>query len=150
MKDDKPRSLFPSYLFVETNCQPKSLYRKIVRDGMIVIEEKIIQGSWRVLLSTIGVRRILLRRTGELLEPQPVPQWIIDELKNQEHGGFYQFPEPAPRFMPRQTLRASDGLLRGKLCICEEMTSSDRVRVLFTGMGFQFRTEMSADHLEAV
>lgn len=127
---DRPRSLFPSYLFVQTESQHKS--------------------PWRVLLSTYGVRRLLMRHNGESLEPQPVPQKIIDDLRSQEVDGFYQFPGPPPKFLPRQTLRATDGLLMGNFCICEEMTGNDRVRVLFTGMGFQFRTEMSADHLEAV
>jgi transcriptional antiterminator RfaH len=114
------KPLFSSYFFVE------------------------IDTRWRELRNTIGVSGFLCHLDQS---PQYISQRIIDELRTREGpDGFYQ---PVMAFTPGQQLQATGGLLMGHFCICKHHTAVDRVRVLFSGLGFEFSTVMAVDDLEA-
>ena len=114
------RPLFSNYFFVE------------------------IDTRWRELRNTIGVSGILCHLDQS---PSYVAQRIIDDLRMREGpDGFYQ---PVMAFTPGQQLLATGGLLLGHFCICKHHTAVDRVRVLFSGLGFEFSTVMAVDDLEA-
>ncbi len=104
-----------------------------------------VETRWRELRNTIGVSGILCHFDQS---PQAVPQRIIDDLKTRQgDDGFYHLEQYA--FTPGQRLKATGGLLLGHFCICRHHTAVDRVRVLFSGLGFEFSTVMAVDDLEA-
>ena len=117
---ERERLLFPGYLFVE------------------------ITDRWYSLMNTFGISRVLTNNG----KPEAINPQIIEDLRSCEIGGYYKFPEPKEPFAPGQLLKSLNGLLEGKFCVYESMTAADRVRVLFSGVGFEFRTEMFTKDLE--
>ena len=140
--------------------------RETIRNRKLITVEQFLFSNylfvevfdrWRTLSYTYGIGRVLLdgndpkagwRAVEQVYRPEPVAESIILELKSREVDGYYQFDAIPDKFKQGQTLRATAGLLEGKLCICEHHTAIDRVKILFTGLGFSFRTEMNVDQLE--
>lgn len=118
-KIELTKFLFSNYLFVETDDR------------------------WMALNNTYGISGILLTNGY----PASVSPEIIDELKAREgEDGFYRIKD---RYSRNQRLRAKHGIMAGRMCICEGMPAVDRVKVLFTGLGFEFHTIMEVDDLES-
>lgn len=110
---DRPRVLFPSYLFVQATVQ---LYHK--------------------LRSTLGVSRVVLQAG----EPSGLSDKAMRLLRSREDAqGFIQLPEapaqPVPAYTPGQQVRILTGPFAGWLGVVKGMSAMERVSVLMQIMG---------------
>jgi transcriptional antiterminator RfaH len=117
-------TLFPGYLFVSIDVATQ---------------------RWRSIESTIGVTRLIC--TGEL--PLPVPQPVIDAIREREDGLGLVRLLPQPRFTPGDNIRVIDGALYGCCGLYQGMSSRERVAVLLDLLGRKVRTVIESDLIEA-
>ena len=100
---DTPRPLFTGYIFVE---QPG------------------LEQRWRPLLSTIGVRNVIMN--GE--NPAKLPAGFVESLMAREVGGNICKPEEA--FEIGQSVTIQGGAFDGLIGQIIQMKSNDRILVL--------------------
>jgi transcription antitermination factor NusG len=103
-----------------------------------------IDGAWYALRSTFGVSRVIMR--GDT--PDIVPHAVIENLIDRESGGLVRV-DPSPRFRPGQKLitRNAHHIFSGHDMIYQEMSGSERVRVLLSIMGRSTSVELEAAEL---
>ena len=116
--------LFPSYLFVA-----------IDREGQ----------RWRCISSTIGVSHLVCN--GE--EPAPVPDHVIDALRDREdEAGLIRLPV-RPSFEPGDKVRLLEGAFVDCVGLFEGMKDIERVSVLLDLLGRKVRVLLGADAVAA-
>lgn len=120
-KDSKGRFLFPRYIFV------------------------LVVNTWHSLRGTRGVSYVLMTSNG----PQPISNYIIEDLKNREDkNGFVQLAR-SPKFEAGAKVRLGEGSFAGRVAVYEGMTNHERCSVLMDMLGRQVRTEISERSLVA-
>ncbi len=117
---DAPRPLFPGYVFVEQQNPAQ---------------------RWRPVLSTVGVRSVIM--SGET--PAKLPAGFVESLRAREVNGSICKPETPFQIGQRVTIRggAFDGLV-GQIV---EMKENDRVLVLLDLLKRQTRVHIDAKRL---
>ena len=118
----KPRPLFPGYLFVALDIQ---------------------SGPWRSVNSTQGVSRLV--SFGR--EPSPVPGGLIDSLRRRcdENGLLKQLDE----FQPGETVSVTWGPFADFVGQVEKIAPDKRVFVLMEMMGAKTRVILDPTHLRS-
>ncbi len=116
---DALRPLFPGYVFTEQDLTQR----------------------WRPLLSTIGVRNVVM--SGET--PAKLPAGFVESLKSREVNGSICKPEMPFRIGQQVTIRG--GVFDGLICEIAEMKENDRVLVLLDLLKRQTRVHIDAKHL---
>jgi transcriptional antiterminator RfaH len=116
--------LFPRYLFVEINMAVQ---------------------RWRSIYSTVGVSRLVCN--GEY--PTPVPERVVDLLKNREDtSGFIQL-DHRPKFQTGDKIRILEGAFYDCLGIYDGMPDRDRVGILLDLLGRKVRVLLNAEAIAA-
>lgn len=116
--------LFPRYLFVAIDLN--------------------IQ-RWRSIYSTIGVSRLVCN--GD--DPTPVPDGILDALRQREDmNGFIKLDPRAP-FRTGEKIRVLDGAFSSCLGLFEGMAERERVAILLDLLGRKVRVVLDADLVAA-
>jgi transcriptional antiterminator RfaH len=118
---DTTQPLFPGYMFV------------------------LITAQWWAARWSPGVVRIIL--DGAV--PAKVPNRIIAELREREHGGVVRLPE-APGLRAGDRVRVVRGPLVGFAGIYSGMSGRQRVEVLLTLLGGQTRVTLPKSDVETV
>ena len=113
------RPLFPTYMFVS------------------VIDR------WRALLSTFGVRRLLM---ADFERPAVIGQHIINGWKRRERDGVILLDRMA-RFARGQRVIVESGPMAGQLGIYEHQLDHERVRILLRGLGRKIRVSVAEETL---
>lgn len=114
---DAPRPLFAGYVFVE--------------------QQDLVQ-RWRPLLSTIGVRSVIM--SGET--PAKLPAGFVESLKVREVNGCICKPEATFQIGQQVTIRG--GAFDGLVCQIVEMKENDRVLVLLDLLQRKTRVQVDA------
>jgi transcription antitermination factor NusG len=122
-RDDDARTLplFPGYVFV------------------LVIEQ------WWAARWSPGVVRIIL----DGIVPARVPDNIIAGLRQREHRGVVQLPEP-PKLRRGAPLRVINGPLVGFVGLYQGMTSHERIAILLGILGGAVRVTLSEADVQAL
>ena len=116
--------LFPRYLFVEIDMAVQ---------------------RWRSIYSTVGVSRLVCN--GEF--PAPVPEQVVDVLKNREDAsGFIQL-DHRPKFKTGDKIRILEGAFYDCLGIYDGMSDRDRVEILLDLLGRKVRVLLDAEAIAA-
>ena len=116
--------LFPRYLFVSIDVTTQ---------------------RWRSIYSTIGVSRLVC--TGDV--PTPVPDLIIDALRQREDAaGFIELARQ-PQFQTGDKIRVLDGVFRDCLGLYDGMPDRDRVAILLDLLGRKVRVLVDAEGVAA-
>jgi len=114
---DAPRPLFPGYVFAA--------------------QEDLAQ-RWRPLLSTIGVRNVVM--SGET--PAKLPAGFVENLKSREVNGSICKPETPFQIGQQVTIRG--GAFDGLIAQIEEMKENERILVLLDLLKRQTRVYVDA------
>jgi len=116
--------LFPRYLFVEINMAVQ---------------------RWRSIYSTVGITRLVCN--GEY--PAPVPERVVDILKNREDTtGFIQLDHRL-KFKTGDKIRILEGAFYDCLGIYDGMLDRDRVGILLDLLGRKVRVVLDAEVIAA-
>jgi transcriptional antiterminator RfaH len=115
--------LFPRYLFVEID---------------------IATQRWYAIQSTIGISSLVTN--GGV--PVPVPNGVIDALRNREISGFVQL-DRRPRFNPGDKIRVRDGAFSDCLGLFESVSGEQRAAILLDLLGRKVRVLLDADIIDA-
>jgi len=115
---DAKRPMFASYLF---------------------IEEASAQGRWRPILSTFGIRSLVLQ--GE--QPALLAKEFVEALKLREVDGAVC--KPVEQLQPGQSVQITGGHFDGLIGNILELRDSDRVLVLLELMKSTVKVQLSPD-----
>jgi transcriptional antiterminator RfaH len=116
--------LFPRYLFVAIDL---NMHR------------------WRSINSTAGVARLVCN--GD--DPTPVPNGIVEALRNREDiSGFIKL-DSQPRFRAGDKIRVLDGAFLSCLGLFEGMAERERIAILLDLLGRKVRVVLDADLVAA-
>jgi transcriptional antiterminator RfaH len=116
-------ALFPRYLFICLNTSTD---------------------DWGPIRSTIGVSSLV--RFG--MEPARVPDALIELLRSREsESGFHHWAEP--KFRSGQSVRVTEGAMRGYEGIFVARSGRERALVLLDILGRQVRARVTPAQLEA-
>jgi transcriptional antiterminator RfaH len=116
--------LFPRYLFVTIDL-------KVQR--------------WRSIYSTVGVSRLVCN--GD--EPTPVPDGILEALKQREDAGGFIKLDTRPPFRAGDKIRVLDGAFSSCLGLFEGMAERERIAILLDLLGRKVRVTLDADLIAA-
>ena len=116
--------LFPRYLFVAINL---NLQR------------------WRSIYSTIGVSRLVCN--GD--DPTPVPDGVVESLKQREDTSGFIKLDCRPRFRAGDKIRVLDGAFSSCLGLFEGMAERERIAILLDLLGRKVRVVLDADLVAA-
>jgi transcriptional antiterminator RfaH len=116
--------LFPRYLFVAIDIN--------------------IQ-RWRSIYSTVGISRLVCN--GD--DPTPVPDGIVNGLKNREDANGLIKLDSRPPFRAGDTIRVLDGAFSSCLGLFEGMAERDRIAILLDLLGRKVRVVLDADLVAA-
>jgi transcriptional antiterminator RfaH len=116
--------LFPRYLFVAIDLNVQ---------------------RWRSIYSTVGVSRLVCN--GD--DPSPVPDGIVEALKQREDcGGFIKL-DARPPFRSGDKIRVLDGAFSSCLGLFESMAERERIAILLDLLGRKVRVVLDADLVAA-
>ena len=116
--------LFPSYLFVAIDREKQ---------------------RWRCISSTVGVSHLLCNAD----EPAPVPDYVIDALRDREdETGLIRLPA-RPSFASGDKVRLLEGAFVDCVGLFEGMKDIERVSVLLDLLGRQVRVLLDASAVAA-
>jgi transcriptional antiterminator RfaH len=116
--------LFPRYLFVAIDLNVQ---------------------RWRSIYSTVGVSRLVCN--GD--DPSPVPDGIVEALKQREDsGGFIKLDARLP-FRAGDKIRVLDGAFSSCLGLFESMAERERIAILLDLLGRKVRVVLDADLVAA-
>jgi transcriptional antiterminator RfaH len=116
--------LFPRYLFVAIDLGVQ---------------------RWRSIYSTVGVSRLVCN--GD--DPTPVPDGIVEALKNREDvNGFIKL-DSRPPFRAGDKVRVLDGAFTSCLGLFEGMAERERIAILLDLLGRKVRVVLDADLVAA-
>ena len=116
--------LFPRYLFVSVDMSVQ---------------------RWRSIYSTVGVSRLVCN--GD--DPTPVPNGIVDGLKNREDANGLIKLDSRPPFRVGETIRVLDGAFSSCLGLFEGMAERERIAILLDLLGRKVRVVLDADLVAA-
>ncbi|MBI2345682.1 MAG: hypothetical protein HYV03_02080 [Deltaproteobacteria bacterium] len=120
---DRMKPLFPSYVFVHTDCREPAIYQ--------------------LIRYTRGVRRVL----GDTDGPRPISAAIVHALRQATLDG--SLVEQSLLLRVGDTVRIRRGLLRDLVGIIERnVPDAGRVRVLFKWLRSNMRAEVAYGDLE--
>jgi transcriptional antiterminator RfaH len=116
--------LFPRYLFVAIDLNVQ---------------------RWRSIYSTVGVSRLVCN--GD--DPTPVPDGIVEALKQREDAGGFIKLDTRPRFRAGDKIRVLDGAFSSCLGLFEGMAERERIAILLDLLGRKVRVVLDADLVAA-
>lgn len=117
------KPLFQNYLFVRTGT-----------------------GQWRVLLSTFGIRGVVLRGTDT---PAHLKNEVIENIKGRENRvGIVTLPKLEP-YQPNDQVTVTKGAFAGKVGLYEGQNDQDRQIVLMDFLGGRIPVLFHKDELRA-
>jgi transcriptional antiterminator RfaH len=124
------RPFFPRYLFVRTD---------------------LVRKPWRPMLSTIGVRSLLM--TGD--HPMWINPSLVERIRSHEDGeGFIKIADrpapPPPKFKPGQRVRIVGGPLDKLEAAFSEPVDENRVAILLSLLGGDSRVVLEASQIEEI
>ena len=116
--------LFPRYLFVSVDTSAQ---------------------RWRSIYSTVGVARLVCH--GD--EPTPVPNGIVEALKNREDSNGFIKLDYRPPFRAGDKIRVLDGAFSSCLGLFEGMAERERIAILLDLLGRKVRVVLDVDLVAA-
>ena len=116
--------LFPRYLFVAIDVNVQ---------------------RWRSIYSTVGVSRLVCN--GD--DPTPVPEGIVEALKNREDTNGFIKLDTRPPFRAGDQIRVLDGAFSSCLGLFEGMAERERIAILLDLLGRKVRVVLDADLVAA-
>jgi transcriptional antiterminator RfaH len=116
--------LFPRYLFVAIDLNVQ---------------------RWRSIYSTVGVSRLVCN--GD--DPSPVPDGIVEALKQREDSGGFIKLDARPPFRAGDKIRVLDGAFSSCLGLFESMAERERIAILLDLLGRKVRVVLDADLVAA-
>ena len=116
--------LFPRYLFVAIDLNVQ---------------------RWRAIYSTIGVSRLVCN--GD--DPTPVPDGVVESLKQREDASGIIKLDCRPRFRAGDKIRVLDGAFSSCLGLFEGMAERERIAILLDLLGRKVRVVLDADLVAA-
>jgi transcriptional antiterminator RfaH len=116
--------LFPRYLFVAIDLNVQ---------------------RWRSIYSTVGVSRLVCN--GD--DPTPVPDGIVEALKQREDAGGFIRLDTRPPFRAGDKIRVLDGAFSSCLGLFEGMAEPERIAILLDLLGRKVRVTLDADLIAA-
>jgi transcriptional antiterminator RfaH len=116
--------LFPRYLFVAIDLNVQ---------------------RWRSIYSTIGVSRLVCN--GD--DPTPVPDGVVESLKQREDGSGFIKLDCRPRFRAGDKIRVLEGAFSSCLGLFEGMAERERIAILLDLLGRKVRVVLDADLVAA-
>jgi transcriptional antiterminator RfaH len=115
--------------------------RRPLFPGYVFIEHRGADISWRPLLSTIGVRALVMAGS----KPANLPAGFVESLKAREIDGCIGRPEMP--FQIGQLVTIQGGPFDGLICQIIDMRERDRVVVLLDLLSQQTRVTVAARQL---
>ena len=103
----------------------------------------VVSGWWNARWSP-GVVRLIM----DGLQPAPVPDAVISEIRSREHSGLIELPKL--RFEPGARVRVLQGPLQDQIGLLAALRPHERVLVLLQLLGGQQRVELARSSIEAV
>ena len=116
--------LFPRYLFVAIDLNVQ---------------------RWRSIYSTVGVSRLVCN--GD--DPSPVPDGIVEALKQREDSSGFIKLDARPPFRAGDKIRVLDGAFSSCLGLFEGMAERERIAILLDLLGRKVRVILDADLVAA-
>ena len=116
--------LFPRYLFVAIDLNVQ---------------------RWRSIYSTIGVSRLVCN--GD--DPTPVPDGVVESLKQREDASGFIKLDCRPRFRAGDKIRVLEGAFSSCLGLFEGMAERERIAILLDLLGRKVRVVLDADLVAA-
>jgi transcriptional antiterminator RfaH len=116
--------LFPRYLFVAIDLNVQ---------------------RWRSIYSTVGVSRLVCNAD----DPSPVPDGIVEALKQREDAGGFIKLDARPAFRAGDKIRVLDGAFSSCLGLFEGMAERERIAILLDLLGRKVRVVLDADLVAA-
>ena len=104
----------------------------------------VIEGQWRSARWSVGVAALIMRGVA----PAPVPDHIIEEIRQREVRGAVELPPP-PRLQPGDRVKVLTGPFAGQLALYAGMRPHERVEVLLSFLGSQQRVTLRRDAVAA-
>lgn len=118
--------LFPRYLFVAIDLNAQ---------------------RWRSICSTVGINRLL--SSGDNNNPTPVPDGIVEALKNREDASGFIKLDYRSRFSVGDKVRILDGDFKSFVRLFEGMDERERITILLDLLGRKVRMSLNADLVAA-
>jgi len=122
--DIVPTPLFPGYLFVALDLSAS---------------------RWRSIQGTVGVSRLVCRGDS----PAPVPEGIVEGIREREDAGGWVVMRPATALREGQSVEISNGPFAELRGIFEGLDSRERVVVLLNLLGREVRTRVPLGWVQA-
>jgi transcriptional antiterminator RfaH len=116
--------LFPRYLFVAIDLSVQ---------------------RWRSIYSTVGVSRLVCN--GD--DPTPVPDGIVEALKQREDANGFIKLDSRPPFRAGDKIRVLDGAFSSCLGLFEGMAERERIAILLDLLGRKVRVVLDGDLVAA-
>jgi len=116
--------LFPRYLFVAIDLDVQ---------------------RWRSIDSTIGVTRLVCN--GD--DPTPVPDGVVEGLKNREDANGFIKLDRRPRFRVGDKIRIVDGAFSSCLGLFDGLAERERIAILLDLLGRKVRVVLDVDLVAA-
>jgi transcriptional antiterminator RfaH len=116
--------LFPRYLFVAIDLSVQ---------------------RWRSIYSTVGVSRLVCN--GD--DPTPVPDGIVEALKQREDTNGFIKLDSRPPFRAGDKIRVLDGAFSSCLGLFEGMAERERIAILLDLLGRKVRVVLDGDLVAA-
>ncbi len=116
--------LFPRYLFVAIDLGVQ---------------------RWRSIYSTVGVSRLV----GNGDDPTPVPDGVVEALKQREDANGFIKLDLRPPFRVGDSVRVLDGAFTSCLGLFEGMAERERIAILLDLLGRKVRVVLDADLVAA-
>jgi transcriptional antiterminator RfaH len=136
---------FPRYLKQRRHARRVEKIAAPLFPGYVFVAIDVATQRWLSIDSTIGITRLV--RDGD--RPAPVPEFVIDALKQREDAAGLIKLDRRPRFSPGDKVR----IIGGAMCDCyglyEGMSSRERVAVLLDLLGRKVRVLLDQDVIEA-
>ena len=104
-----------------------------------------IELQWHAARWTAGVLGLIMGG----IQPAPVPDSVIAEIRDREVGGLIDLPGPPP-LTPRARVRILRGPFTGHLAIFADMKPRQRVEILLQLLGGEQRVTLAKKDIEVV
>lgn len=130
------RPYLPRYLKRRRHARKTEMVATPLFPGYLFVAMDLASTQWRAIRSTVGIRHLICHGDA----PVPVPPGVVEDIRAREDGGVV--PMPAPSFAKGEPVEVVDGPLRDQTGFFECVSDNERVIILLTLLGRQFRVPL--------